>query len=250
MNLFGHNLVAYKVIDRYNPNIAAGSHLPDLVPFLSSSVFSFEEIHESPQILFEYTRNHSGDSVDLALGMMAHSVKFGADKFNHDIEGWLMHGDQQSISEIVEKISDCTNLSIEIARGSRLHNYLWAGLDFYIIENSKGFTQEVKENYQNIKIEEIAKVLSEAYSKDFNMITQNLQDHFGLINKYDISTKYGITLALKDVCAGLPEKDDINVPKAVECTEFIQNKYSSKWAEIVEHVVTDTKSRMSGFLKH
>ena len=36
--------MAYKVVGKLNPYLAAGSHLPDLVSFVPNSVFSFGEI--------------------------------------------------------------------------------------------------------------------------------------------------------------------------------------------------------------
>ena len=90
MNILGHNYMAKLVLNKYNPNIAAGCHLPDLVPFLKGSTLSFEEIHESPEQVYVYHDKNDNSAIDLALGLMTHSVKFGADKFNRDIDIWLL----------------------------------------------------------------------------------------------------------------------------------------------------------------
>ena len=64
MNLIGHNFIAKKVLGRYNSLIAAGCHLPDMVPFLRDSLLTFGEIHESPETVYNYLKENNKENLD------------------------------------------------------------------------------------------------------------------------------------------------------------------------------------------
>jgi hypothetical protein len=247
MNLIGHNYIAKKVLSKYNPLIAAGAHIPDEVEFVSSSVFSYGGLHENPDAVFEYTTKQDRKYLGLALGMMAHSVKYGADKYTGDIEKWLFKGDESLRNTIADKIVQASGISIEIAKGPRMHNYLWGGLDFYLIDKYPEFVDEIKENYKAIDTDQVSEILAQAYDKNLDKVKANIEKHIGLVNKYDISTKLGFVKFWKDFVSELPEKDNVDVDKAVFCINFIENIFEKDWEEVINRVVKDIKLRMSTF---
>lgn len=139
MNILGHNYIAFRVIGHLNELTIAGSEIPDLVPFVPDSVFTFEEIHESGDDLLRFLDATYPEKRDLAISMMCHSVKFGADAFNSDIDTWLIGDDDKLKKSLATKIADCASIPYEVAYHNRLHNYLWGGLDVYLMNLEKGF---------------------------------------------------------------------------------------------------------------
>jgi hypothetical protein len=245
MNLIGHNYIASKVLSRYNPLVAAGVYIPDLVPFLKSSVFTFEEIHENPDVVYQYCRKNDNECVDLALGMMTHSVKYGVDRYNKDIDEWLIGKDSKLGDEIAQKIVDCSGIPFETARGPRMHNYLWSGLDFYILSNFPEFAKQIQKAYSQVDIDKISKILSKAFKKDLNGVKGNLNDHIGLVNKNDITNPAGCISYWKDFLSQLSEQDNVNLEKAVSCISFISEKFDKNWPEIIDKTTKDVKFNMS-----
>jgi hypothetical protein len=250
VNILGHNYVAKLVLNKYNSEIAAGCHLPDLVPFLKGSTLSFEEIHENPELVYEYSSKHNGVGKDLALGLMTHSVKFGADKFNRDIDIWLLENDETIKQEIAEQISEASNINIDIAKGGRMHNYLWCGLDFYIIDNFPDFLPEMNAAYKNIDTDNLSRILSTIFNKPFDLIREDIKKHIALVINHDIKDKQSFLMFWKDFISDLPDRDDVNLEKALETISFIEEHFNKHWEGIVNRVVLDIKNRMKLYLEN
>lgn len=247
MNLIGHNYIAKRVLGRHNTLIATGCHLPDIAPFVKDSEFSFEEIHESPEKVFTYLQKNNLDYLDLALGMLTHSVKFGADKFNRDIEVWLLDNNEKLKTEIAQMIVEMSGVSLEVAEGSRLHNYLWCGVDFYIIGVYPSFIADLKNAYKNVDVAKIAQILSVIFNKSKEKVQNNVQRLLSDIIKHDIKTKNGYVSFLKEFLSNLPEKDNIDVDKAVGVIHRIEMMFHNEWENIIDKVTTDTKLRIDDF---
>lgn len=239
MNLIGHNFIAKKVIGRYNSLIAAGCHLPDLVPFLRESVLTFDEIHESPETVYDH---------DLALGLMTHSVKLGADRFNRDIDTWLLGDDEELKIKIAEKITQASNVDLRTALGPRMHNYLWCGLDFYILDKYPTFISELNSAYREINIPEISAILSKSFGKPLEAVQNNVEKHIGLVVKHQIATKEDFISFWKEFISELPEKDVIDIGKTVDTVNFIEKQFYEQWKIIIDRVVVDIKRRMHSYL--
>lgn len=245
MNLIGHNYIAKEVLSKYNPLIAAGVHIPDLVPFVKSSVFTFDEIHENPDAVYQHCLKNNKGYIGLALGMMTHSVKYGADKFNRDVDIWLIGKDYKLLDEIAQKIVGCSGIPLETAKGPRMHNYLWCGLDFYILNKFPEFAKKIQSAYAEIDNEGVSKILSEVYKKDLAKVKDNLQYHLGLVNKHDITSLVGYVTFWRDFGSQLSEKDNIDVEKATSCINYIYIKFEKHWPEIIDKTTRDVKFNMS-----
>ncbi len=70
INYFGHTWVAFQAIKRHDPYLLAGSHIPDLVPYVTNSVFTFDEIHESGDSLYQFLKENHPGCINLALGIL------------------------------------------------------------------------------------------------------------------------------------------------------------------------------------
>jgi len=248
MNILGHPYVAYKVTGKLTSDLIAGSHIPDLVPFVPNSVFSFAEIHEEGDFLYKFLKENYPEKLDLALGMMSHSVKFGADRFNNEIEEWLLGDNEEKKDELAQKIASCSNVSFQIARQARIHNYLWTGVDVYLQRQKKSFVSEIVELHRAIDWEDISLVLSEAYGKRIGGIRRMIEFMVKPIKPEYLLTLSGLVKIWKSALAGLPEKDEVKEAQTKKLFEEIYFLFEDRWEGILEKVVKDTRTRMSAFL--
>lgn len=248
MNILGHSYVASKVAGRLNKYLVAGSHLPDLVPFVPNSVFTFAEIHESSDKLLKFLEEEHPDTCDLAIGMMAHSVKFGADKFNQEIGKWLLGDNEKLINELGEKIADCSSVSFEVAKQSRLHNYLWVGVDVYLLKTNLEFVEQLANLHRQLDRKEIANLLSLGFGKDYRAVKRMIDYLLVPIRPELLVSLVGLVKIWKIALAGLPEKDKIDEKKTVKLFWEIYQRFENQWQEILERVVSDVRSRMLPYL--
>jgi hypothetical protein len=248
VNIIGHNYIASKVLNRYNSLIAAGCHLPDLVPFLRESVLTFDEIHESPERVYDYLKQNDDMYIDLALGLMTHSVKFGADKFNKEIDTWLLESNENLKLEIANKIVGASNMKLETALGPRMHNYLWCGYDFYILDKYPTFVNRIGNAYSGINVSEISEIISKTFDKPQDTIQNNIEAHIGLVLKHNVATREGYISLWNGFASQLPEKDKIDELQALNTVVFIENIFQNQWGLIENRVVADITSRMAKYL--
>ncbi|HSX39822.1 MAG TPA: hypothetical protein VLI92_04520 [Candidatus Saccharimonadales bacterium] len=248
MNIIGHTYIASKVIGRLNSDVAFGSHVNDLVPFVPNSTFSFQEIHESPELFLEFLKVHYPARKDLAWAMMTHSVKFGADKFNRDIDTWLTSGNEQLIEEIANKIVDCSSVSFKVAKEYRMHNYLWCGIDLYLLKKEPDFIKQLPELHKNLDKSGVAIMLAECFGKDSNLVLNDINYLFDEIDFNNLLSIEGLAVLWKRFMAGLPEKDEIDVEKTISTWNYIYNSFDNRWEDILENVVTQVKVQIDPFL--
>ena len=239
MNILGHPYIAYKVLGRLNWRIVAGSHLPDLVPFSPDSVFSFKEIHES------------GDKLlpgDLGLAMMTHSVRFGADKFNREIEKWLLKDNDRLKKELALQIVECSGVSFKIAATSRIHNYLWSGVDVYLLKNKSQIVRKIADLFYRIDSQEIADILAHAFKKNREKVKGVIDRFFIPLKKEDLVSLPGLIRIWRTVLARLPEKDAVDEKQTIALFQKIYLLFEKQWQDILNLVIEDVKTRMADFL--
>ncbi|MFH1561494.1 MAG: hypothetical protein ABID04_02860, partial [Patescibacteria group bacterium] len=207
MNILGHPFVACTVLKKVNWQIVAGSILPDIVPFVPQSVFSFEEIHENPErFLFFLEKNYPSEK-DLALGMMTHSVKFGADRFSPMIEKRLLGTDLKARKQLANKIVDCSGVSLEMAQTARIHNYLWAGFDVYLLKQKSDLVEEIRSVCQEIDQDRTTDLLAEWAKKDRFRVRKIVAVLFDFLKFDPFASVSCLVSGYKSFFAGLPEKD-------------------------------------------
>lgn len=244
MNLIGHNYIAYKLIGHVSPLTILGSHIPDFVPFLPSSVFTFEEIHEDHEELLNFIKQKYPTKTDLPLSMMCHSVKYGADELNREIDNMLLIDNQELESYLIHKIMEMSEITINSAK-ARLHNYLWCGVDFYLIKNSpQNITKTMAEEFTKIDFRDSAVILSDHYKKDVKIVEQNLRDHFTIITKASFTSEEGFAQSWTKFLNRLPEKDSVTPDKARDLINEIFLKFESEWERVLEVTYKHVKQKM------
>lgn len=251
MNILGHPFVAYKVIGKMDKYVAAGADINDMVPFVPNSTFTFKEIHESPEIFLKCLDKKHPEKRHLALAMMSHSVKFGADKFNRTIVEWLLGNNKELTNNFALKISDLSKITFKQGRKSRLHNYLWSGADIHILKNHPKFVEETIKAYEGVDLEEISELLAECFSKQKDLVLKDLKYLFSPLETEgyeNLKSVNGLVKLWKPIMAGLPEKDNVDEKKCFMLFNEIYKQFQSQWEKIIGKVVKDTKKRMEPYL--
>lgn len=249
MNLLGHNYIAYKILGKINNQTLIGSHIPDFVPFLPSSIFSFDQIHENHEDFLTFIKSNYPELIDLPLCMMAHSVKYGADEYNRSIDNWLLKQDENLINEISQMIVDASGVSFEIAKGPRLHNYLWCGVDLYIIKNDLDkIATQLAQVSTKIDFILVSKVLSEFYDKNQKKVLQNLQKHFETINANTFLNISDFTKFWSKFLSSLNEGDNLDINKGQKLLEDIYLMFENNWKTIIDDVAEKVQVKMQPFL--
>jgi len=245
MNYLGHSWVALKATNRQDSLLIAGSHLPDLVPFVPNSIFTFEQIHESGDLLLDFLRKNHPDKTSLALGIVSHSVRYGADKFNPEIEK-LLNLDENSAEDLAQLISKASAVSYEIARGARMHNFLWTGIEMYLSKNQQ-FTHDLEQLNQEINYREVSQLLSGFFHLDEPLVYQEIESFFRKTTKV-AKDQFELANQWRDIAVGLPEGDNVDVDKTATLIAYIYDKFANQWEGLLNQVTSTVKRNMEQFL--
>jgi hypothetical protein len=248
MNIIGHPYVAFKTWGKMDSYLAAGSHLPDIFPFASVSVFKFDEIHEGGEKLLTFLRKNYPDRIGLAVGMICHSVKYGADRFNSEIGNWLLTGKPTLKKSLSEKIADCSSIDFETAKTARLHNYLWTGVDLYLLKNEKKFIDDLAKAHSEINLEEISDILARAFHKNKDNVRSVVDQFFNPFKSESLLFSVSELVKIwKRVLAGLPEKDNIDEKKTVLLFEEIYSIFEDQWKDILATTINEVRVKAKKF---
>jgi len=242
MNILGHAYVATEAVKGNRELLIIGSLLPESSPFIADNPFSWEEIHESGEKFLKFLDQKYSEKRDLAMGILAHSYKFGADKFSSRIETFIK-GDKE---ELVQKIVDCSGVGLEAARKWRIHNYFWWGADVWIFKNNPGFVKEVKRVLEEMDISEVSRLLAECFDKDFEKVEKTFKKLFeGVYRPKDLNSVAGFAQVWARQAAGLPEKDRVNPQKAAALFEEIYLMLENRWEEIMGEVISEVRKNLN-----
>lgn len=234
MNILGHSWIAVNAIPGKRDLLIIGSLLPESFPFIKDNPFSFEEIHEGGERLLEFLDRSYPGRRDLALGMLAHGKKFGADGFNQEIEKYA----DERREEFLQKIAACSAISLKFA-GFRLHNFLWWGVDVWILKKYPEFVGEVQAALRKVDVEGISTLLAEAFEKEQSAVEKVIETLLKRIYRpEDLTSVEGLARTWARQAAGLPEKDRVNVAQTTtlfeECADLLKND----WRNIIGLVET------------
>jgi hypothetical protein len=238
MNTIGHPFVTFKAVGRFNPYLAAGSILPDLVPFVVHEKELFRLLHEGGENFLAYLRSTEPTAGDLALGMLAHGVTYGADRFNRDIEQWLLGENNQRAKSIARQIMDCSKVSYQVARRSRLHNYLWAGLDLYLLDHEPDFISRLRQTLSEVTTKHTALLLADYLHRSRSEVNDWVGQFFAAFSPEAVTSRQGLVTIWQKEMAGLPEKDRINKRKTLNLFDDIAAEFADRWPAILDRVIT------------
>jgi len=245
MNILGHAYIATQAVSGNRELLIIGSLLPETVPFIANNPFAYDEIHEGGERLFEFLSKKYPQKQDLALGMITHSCKSGADGWNKKIEKYI--GEQKG--KLLKEIAEASRVNLRAA-GSRLHNFLWWGMDFLILQNYPKFVKEIDQTLIGVDVEEIARLLSECFKKDSKEVLKIFKILFEKIYKVkDLSSVAGLARTWARQAAGLPEKDKVDVKKVTKLVEKTAILLKKDFSYILNLIIEETKKNIDLFFQ-
>ena len=249
MNVLGHAYIAAQLSKDKSEKqlLIVGSLLPESFPFMSDMTdfpFNNEEIHEGGSTLLKYLDDYYPQKRCLALGMMAHSCQFGADGWNKEVEKYY---DKKDLGYI-ERIAKLSETHVGIAN-RRLHNFFWWIIDWRILETYPSDVEEIKQAIMNVDIEDTADLLAKGFSKDFGKVYTVVERLFrNIYQPDDFSDLRGLMKIWARQAAGLPEKDKVNVDKAVVLVEEFSGLIGDEWRSLLQVVGEKIRENLQSYV--
>lgn len=256
MNLLGHNYVSQKVLGRISPQICAGALLPDMVPFISDSVLEFTEIHDPKDRFLNFVKERHPENLELALSMMCHGYDYGADFYNKEVVFWLLGDGKTSddiengelFKKIANNICEVSGIEYNVAAELRMHNYLWCGVEFFLIKNEKSFVNETIDNYKKINISELSDILHEYSQKNVERLERNISSLVNPILENNLAKEEGYVKYWKEFLSQLSEGDNFDTKPGLEFFNFLYFEFETLWQQVINMVVDGVQKRMKPFM--
>lgn len=179
MKLLGHGYVAINAVPQGNKKLLIlGAIVPETMFYTKNPPFTFEEIHEGGDIVYQYlTKNHP-DLTDLGLGMISHSVKYGADYYNLDANLALLGFDNEEIATLRKEVAQVLNITEKTA-SSRVHNLLDLAIETGIIRDDPEFISLFTKTLGDVEMREtISGILSECFNKPPEAVKECVEELF------------------------------------------------------------------------
>lgn len=243
MNTLGHAYVAVHAVSGNKQLLITGALVSESSPFIPDSPFTWKEIHESGEKLLAFLDQNHPQKRDLALGILTHSLKYGADGFNKEIEKYA--GEERG--RLVEQIKDCSNLDSKTAE-TQLHNFLGGGLDCWLLRTEPKLVKEVQKVIVGPDIKGISRLLAEFFDKDLGGAEEVFRQLFqGIYRTEDLATVGGLTRTWARQAEGLPEGNGVDVPKAVEIIKACTDLLKDDWREFLGKIVRRVRKSLLPF---
>lgn len=249
MNVLGHAYIAAQLskVKSEKQLLIIGSLLPECFPFMSDMAgfpFINEEIHEGGFTLLKYLDDYYPQKRSLALGIMAHSCQLGVDGWNKDVEKYYY----ERKHEYVGRIAELSQIPTDIAQ-SRLHNFFWWIVDWRILETCPSDVEEIKQVIMNVDIEDTADLLAKGFSKDFRKVYTVVKRLFkNIYQPDDFNDLRGLMKIWARQAAGLPEKDKVNVDKAVVLVEELSGLIGDEWRSLLQKIEEKVKENLRSYV--
>lgn len=243
MKLLGHAWVAVNVLPEGNKKLLIlGSILPEIMYYTKNHPFKFEEIHEGGDKVYQYLKENKPDWIDLGLGMLAHSVKAGADKYNFDENLALLGYKGIEVNKLGARLADSLGVSCETAK-TRAHNILELAAELKIIKEHPNFIQQFNDAIADKETRgEIIKILTDCFNKKESSVSKSVDE---LINKAK-PEYFRNARGLSNLWAELSKVFDPapNIDKLSELLKELSEGYSGKDTEFFRKCIEWTRSNL------
>lgn len=177
MKLIGHAWIAINARPQGNQKLLMfGSIIPEVMYYVSDSPFSFEEIHEGGDRLYEYLRLNNLELSDLGLGMLSHSVKAGADRFNMDDNLEILGFKASDIIILRKQLSGVLGIDYPTTK-ARVHNILELAVELRIIREHPAFIKKLTSTIADKEINRKAiDALAACFNKSPNKVKKSVNE--------------------------------------------------------------------------
>lgn len=240
MNILGHTYVAIKAVSGDRQLLVIGALLPESFPFIPNNPFCNEEIHEGGEALLRFLKKNYPQKKDLALGIMAHSR---ADNWNREIEEYA----SGQRAKLLREIAGVSRIDLKTAE-FRLHNFLWWGLDIWILKNKSEFRDEVAQVLKRVDVNGVSRLLTECFHKDYGEVQKTLKTLFKEIYRpEDLNSIEGFARIWARQAAGLPERDQVDILKAKNIIQECRDLLGDDVQELLNLVVKEVRGNLRKF---
>lgn len=249
MKLIGHAWVAVNAVPQGDKKLLMlGSILPEIMYYTKDHPFKFEEIHEGGDEVYKYLIEKSPEFADLGLGMLAHSVKKGADRFNFDENLALLGYSGGLVEKLRIKLSSILHVPYETAK-NRAHNILELAVELGIIKSNPDFIDEFKEAVLDKETrEKIKSILSECFSKPSQEVSRVVDELFGKMKPGYFKNPEGLALLWGELSSALPDPK----PDTKQLSELLNElsiNFKGRDRVFLEKAIGWTRSNIEGSLR-
>lgn len=252
MKFLGHAWVAVNSFPCGNRKLLIlGSILPEIMYYTGKHPFTFDEIHEGGQKLYQFLLKQKPEWRDLGLGLASHSVKTGADKFNFDENLAILGYKERRVEKLRNKLTEVLGVNYETAK-TRAHNILELAAELTIIRKNPGFIKEFKAAMvdQDAR-EQIKAILTECFDKPKDEVDKSVNELFDKAKPEYFDNPEGLAKLWSRLSRALPDpKPDVN--KLSMFLEQLSSDFKGKdeifFQKSVEYTSKNLK-KISGYIK-
>lgn len=139
---------------------------------------------------------------------------------------------------LLGQIADCSGVDLKTAE-ARLHNFLWLGVDCWILREYPEFVGEVQGAIKKVDIDGLSALLAEVFGKEQIAVEMVIKTLFEEIYRpEDLISVEGLARTWARQAVGLPERDKVDVQKTAEVIEECAILLENEWRKIVSLVET------------
>jgi hypothetical protein len=246
MKLLGHAWVAVNSVSKGNRKLLIlGSILPEIMYYTTNHPFEFEEIHEGGDKVYNYLKKKKPEWTDLGLGMLAHSVKMGADRFNFDDNLKILGYEGEKVDELRKKLTEVLGITYETSK-TRVHNILELATELRIIEENPEFVDEFSEAIADTKTkEEIKRILADCFGKPEHRVLASVDELFNKAKPNYFKNAEGLASLWAELSQQFDPRFDTS--KLGDLLTQLQKGYSGKDNEFLKKCIAWTKKNIESF---
>ena len=247
MKLLGHGWVAVNAVpDGNNKLLILGSILPEIMYYATGHPFEFKEIHEGGDKVYKYLGKERLEWTDLGLGMLAPSVKMGADYFNLDDNLKILGYKGDKVDELRIKLTQVLGVSYEIAK-TRAHNILELAVELRIIEENPEFVDEFNSAIADGKVRAgVKEILADCFKKDKEKVAKSVDDLLGKAKPDYFKSAIGLANLWAELSRQFDPQFDTN--ELAKLLKGLQESYLGKDREFLEKCITRTRANLEKFV--
>lgn len=240
MKLLGHVYIAVEAFpERTEKLLAMGAVLPELVFYVKDKAFTHEELHEGGEILYKYLQSKSPDKIDLAVGILAHSNKYGADGLFNSHRHLRKIG---LVKKDIQKTAEALNVSTKRAEIA-VHNLYSLSLDYWLNSNKPQLLEIVK-GVDLKSLKEIAPLLSDCYKKDISRVEKNLLSMWDIYDLNAVKDFRNLAKLWQKLASNANSPDKVNVEKTAKLLEEFYEKMRPNTQKFLEKAVKETGAKV------
>ena len=246
MKLLGHAWVAVNAVPKGNRKLLIlGSILPEIMYYTTNHPFEFEDIHEGGDIVYNYLKRQKPDWTNLGLGMLAHSVKMGADRFNFDDNLKILGYEGDKVDALRKKLTEVLGITYETAK-TRVHNILELATELRIIKENPEFVNEFNQAIADMKTrKEIKKILTGCFDKDLKRVSKSVDELLNKAKPDYFKNAEGLARLWAELTRDFDPRFDTK--KLADLLSQLQKDYQGKDKEFLKKCIAWTKNNIETY---